>query len=65
VHAELALVTLVESLRAPAAGPPGRIVGWWPDSGHTVRLEPEPRVLALGVDSVSRALGRETPPRAA
>ncbi len=59
VHAELALVTLVESLRAPAAGPPGRVVGWWPDSGHTVRLEPEPRVLALGVDAVSRALGRE------
>ena len=57
VRAELALVTLVESLRAPAAGPPGRVVGWWPDSGHTVRLEPEPRALTLGVDAVSRALG--------
>jgi hypothetical protein len=65
VHAELALVTLVESLRAAAAGPPGRVVGWWPDSGHTVRLEPEPRVLALAVDSVSRALRRWTPARAA
>jgi hypothetical protein len=65
VHAELALVTLVESLRAPAGGPPGRVVGWWPDSGHTVRLEPEPRVLALAVGSVSRALGRSTPGRAA
>ncbi len=49
VRAELALVTLVESLRAPTAGPPGRVVGWWPDSGHTVRIEPEPRVaLARG-----------------
>jgi hypothetical protein len=60
VHAELALLTLVESLRAPAAGLPGRVVGWWPDSGHTVRLEPEPRVLALGVDSVFRVLRRST-----
>ena len=22
--------------------PPGRVVGWWPESGHLVRLEPEP-----------------------
>jgi hypothetical protein len=65
VRAELALVTLVESLRAPEAGPPGRVVGWWPDSGHTVRLEPEPFALALGVESVSRALGPAVLPRAA
>jgi hypothetical protein len=65
VRAELALVTLVESLRAPAAGLPGRVVGWWPDSGHTVRLEPEPRALALGVDAVSRTLGPAALRRAA
>lgn len=65
VRAELALVTLVEALRAPATGPPGRVVGWWPDSGHTVRLEPEPRALALGVEAVARVLGRATLRRAA
>jgi hypothetical protein len=65
VHAELALVTLVEALRAPAVGRPGRVVGWWPDSGHTVRLEPEPHVLDLGVEAVARALGRVAPRRAA
>ncbi len=65
VRAELALVTLVESLRAPTAGPPGRVVGWWPDSGHTVRIEPEPRALSLGVDAVSRTLGRAALRRAA
>jgi hypothetical protein len=58
VQAELALVTLVESLRSPSAGSPGRVVGWWPDSGHFVRVEPEPRVLTLGIDAVSRVLGR-------
>jgi hypothetical protein len=57
VRAELALVTLVESLRRRGEGPPGRIVGWWPDSGHLVRVEPEPAVLALGTEAVELALG--------
>jgi hypothetical protein len=57
VRAELALVTLVESLRLRADDVPGRVVGWWPDSGHLVRVEPEPPVLALGTEGVELALG--------
>ena len=57
VRAELALVTLVESLRVRSDDAPGRVVGWWPDSGHLVRVEPEPSVLALGTEAVELALG--------
>ena len=35
---------------------PGRVVGWWPDSGHWVRLEPEPAVLALATEAVAQVL---------
>jgi hypothetical protein len=56
VRAELALVTLVESLRVRGDEAPGRVVGWWPDSGHLVRVEPEPSVLALGTEAVELAL---------
>jgi hypothetical protein len=56
VRAELALVTLVESLRARNGSVPGRVVGWWPDSGHLVRVDPEPAVLALGARAVSLVL---------
>jgi hypothetical protein len=57
VRAELALVTLVESLRLRGDSVPGRVVGWWPDSGHLVRVEPGPAVLTLGADAVELALG--------
>jgi hypothetical protein len=57
VRAELALVTLVESLRLRGDQVPGRLVGWWPDSGHLVRVEPEPAVLTLGTEGVELALG--------
>ena len=57
VRAELALVTLVESLRLRGDGGPGRVVGWWPDSGHLVRVEPEPTALTLGAEAVELALG--------
>jgi hypothetical protein len=57
VRAELALVTLVESLRMRGDGGPGRVVGWWPDSGHLVRVEPEPASLTLGAEAVELALG--------
>ncbi len=57
VRAELALVTLVESLRLRGDQVPGRVVGWWPDSGHLVRLEPEPAALTLGAEAVELALG--------
>jgi hypothetical protein len=32
-------------------------VGWWPDSGHLVRVEPEPASLTLGAEAVELALG--------
>ena len=57
VRAELALVTLVEALRLRGDDVPGRVVGWWPDSGHLVRVEPEPSVLSLGTEAVELALG--------
>ena len=56
VRAELSLVTLVESLRNADGDRPGRVVGWWPDSGHWVRLEPEPAVLALATEAVAQVL---------
>jgi hypothetical protein len=67
VRDELALVALVEALRArPEAEPaPGRVVGWWPDSGHIVRLEPHPSVLASAADAVALVLGGGPPARAA
>jgi len=57
VRAELALVTLVEALRLRGDDVPGRVVGWWPDSGHLVRVEPESSVLSLGTEAVELALG--------
>jgi hypothetical protein len=57
VRAELALVTLVEALRVRGDDVPGRVVGWWPDSGHLVRVEPEPAALTLGTEAVELALG--------
>lgn len=67
VRAELALVALVEALRARAdAEPaPARVVGWWPDSGHIVRLEPHPSVLALAADAVALVLAGGSPTRIA
>jgi hypothetical protein len=67
VRAELALVALVEALRArPEAEPaPRRVVGWWPDSGHIVRLEPHPSVLTLAADAVGLVLAGRPPTRTA
>jgi hypothetical protein len=56
VRAELALVTLVDALRSGGQRTPGRVVGWWPDSGRAVTVEPEPSVLALGAQAVSLVL---------
>jgi hypothetical protein len=61
VRAELALVLLVEALRSRAGGPAGRVVGWWPDSGHLVRVEAEPAVLTLAADAVAQVLARGQP----
>jgi hypothetical protein len=67
VRAELALVALVDALRAPPDGEPapGRVVGWWPDSGHIVSLEPHPSVLVLAADAVAFVLTGGPPARVA
>jgi hypothetical protein len=67
VRAELALVALVEALRAggDAEPAPARVVGWWPDSGHIVCLEPHPSVLTLAADSVALVLAGGPPTRIA
>ncbi len=63
-RAELALVTLVEALRGRGGDPPGRVVGWWPDSGHLVQVESEPAVLTLAAEAVALVLtGAGTPLR--
>jgi hypothetical protein len=56
VRSELALVTLVDALRAHGAAPPAAVVGWWPDSGHLVRIEPHPGVLTLGCEAIAVVL---------
>jgi hypothetical protein len=53
---ELSLVTLVEALKAEDGRPPGPVVGWWPDSGHLVRVDSEPRVLDMGIAAVAAVL---------
>ncbi|HVB92410.1 MAG TPA: hypothetical protein VND70_09965 [Acidimicrobiales bacterium] len=60
VRSELSVVALVEALRSREGYVPGRIVGWWPDSGHLVRVEVEPAVLSEGVAAVETTLrGRQ------
>ena len=58
-------MTLVEALRSRTATPPGRVIGWWPESGHLVRLEPEPAVLPLAAEAVAQVLTAGGPLRAA
>jgi hypothetical protein len=75
VRAELALVALVDALRGGGGGAgggaasargeggaaPGRVVGWWPDSGRIVRVEPHPTVLTLAADAVGLVLAGPGP----
>jgi hypothetical protein len=56
VRAELGVVAMVEAVLAPRSLPPGRIVGWWPDSGHTVKVEVDRAALDMGVETVARTL---------
>ncbi len=67
VRSELALVTLVDALRARGGATPARVVGWWPDSGHLVRVEPHPTVLTVAADAVGLVLagGSTAPERSA
>jgi hypothetical protein len=57
VRDELSVVALVEALRAPQAPPPGRVVGWWADSGRLVRVDVDGAVLQRGADVVAHVLG--------
>jgi hypothetical protein len=61
VRAELSVIALVEALRAPSSLPPGRIVGWWPDSGHLVKVEVDQAVVAEGVSAIARTLAGTEP----
>jgi hypothetical protein len=56
VRSELSVAAMVEVLCAPRSLPPGRMVGWWPDSGHLVTLEIDRLVLDEGVAVVARTL---------
>ena len=67
VRSELSLVALVGALRAHDQATPARIVGWWPDSGHQIRIEPHPAVLTLACDAIALVLagGGAAPSRSA
>jgi len=56
LRSELSVAATVEVLCSPRSLPPGRMVGWWPDSGHLVTLEIDQRALGDGVAAVARTL---------
>jgi hypothetical protein len=56
IRSELSVAAMVEVLCSPRSLPPGRMVGWWPDSGHLVTLEIDQRSLDDGVAAVARTL---------
>ena len=56
IRSELSVAAMVEVLCSPRSLPPGRMVGWWPDSGHLVTLEIDRRALDDGVAAVARTL---------
>jgi hypothetical protein len=64
VRSELAVIGLVEALRAPRRPLPGRIVGWWPDSGHAVKVEIDTLAVRDGAAAVTLTLAGAgaTPP---
>lgn len=56
IRSELSVTAMVEALCSPPSLPPGRIVGWWPDSGHLVKVEIDQQTLDVGVAAVARTL---------
>jgi hypothetical protein len=56
IRSELSVAAMVEVLCSPRSLPPGRMVGWWPDSGHLVTLEIDQLALDEGVAAVARTL---------
>ncbi len=59
VRAELSVLALIEALRIKDPLTPGRVVGWWPDSGHLVSVGVDQSTLDAGVAAVARTLGTE------
>jgi hypothetical protein len=58
IRSELSVVAMVEALHATSSLSPGRVLGWWPDSGHLVKVEVDQRAVAAGVEAVARTLAR-------
>jgi hypothetical protein len=56
IRSELSVVAMVEALHAPASLPPGRVVGWWPDSGHVVKVDIDQASVREGVTAIARTL---------
>jgi hypothetical protein len=67
VRPELALVTLVDALRAHGEAAPARVVGWWPESGRLIVVDPHPAVLTLACEAIALVLagGSAAPSRSA
>jgi hypothetical protein len=61
IRSELSVAAMVEVLCSPRSLPPGRMVGWWPDSGHLVTLEIDRLALDEGVAAVARTLAAAGP----
>jgi hypothetical protein len=58
IRSELSVVAMVETLQAPRSLPPARIVGWWPDSGHLVKIDVDGPTLDAGVRAIACAVAR-------
>ena len=58
VRSELSVLAMVEAQKGTHSLPPGRIIGWWPDSGHVVKVEVDRAAVAAGVEAVARTLAR-------
>jgi hypothetical protein len=56
IRSELSVVALVEVLRRREPLLPGRIVGWWPDSGRFVSVDVDQVTLSEGVATVARTV---------
>jgi hypothetical protein len=65
VRSELSAVAMAEVLQSPRSLPPARIVGWWPDSGHHIKVDIDRTVLEEGAAAVARTMTRGEPSRKA
>jgi hypothetical protein len=65
IRSELSVVAMAEVLQAQHSLPPARVVGWWPDSGHHIKVDIDRNVLEEGAAAVARTMTRGESPRAA